>query len=50
MKQETNLMWAASWAINDMLKLGHMTQWSVHPMEHPLSAFIPLHTAKVWLF
>ena len=34
-----NLMWAASWAINDMLKLGHMTQWSVHPMEHPLSAF-----------
>lgn len=34
-----NLMWAASWAINNMLKLGHMTQWSVHPMEHPLSAF-----------
>ena len=34
-----NLMWAASWAINDMLKLGHMTQWSVHLMEHPLSAF-----------
>ena len=35
----SNLMWAASWAINDMLKLGHMTQWSVNPMEHPLSAF-----------
>ncbi len=34
-----NLMWAASWAINDMLKLGHMTPWSVHPMEHPLSAY-----------
>lgn len=33
-----NLMWAASWAINDFLKLGHMTPWSVHPMEHPLSA------------
>lgn len=34
-----NLMWAASWAINDMLKLGHPTPWSVHPMEHPLSAY-----------
>ena len=34
-----NLMWASSWAINDMLKLGHATPWSVHPMEHPLSAY-----------
>ena len=34
-----NLMWASAWAINDMLKLGHMTPWSVHPMEHPLSAY-----------
>lgn len=34
-----NLMWASSWAINDTLKLGHMTPWSVHPIEHQLSAY-----------
>ena len=33
-----NIMWASSWAINDTLKLGHMIQWSVHPIEHQLSA------------
>lgn len=33
-----NVMWAASWAINDTLKMGHMVQWSVHPIEHQLSA------------
>lgn len=34
-----NLMWASSWAINDFLKLGNEVGWSVHPMEHELSAF-----------
>ncbi len=33
-----NLMWAGSWAINDMLKLGHALPWSVHAIEHQLSA------------
>ncbi len=33
-----NLMWASSWAINDMIKLGHPLPWSVHAMEHQLSA------------
>ena len=33
-----NLMWAASWAINDFLKVGKSVQWSVHPIEHQLSA------------
>ena len=34
-----NLMWAGSWAINDTLKLGNEVGWSVHPMEHELSAY-----------
>ena len=34
-----NLMWTGSWAINDLLKLGKGCPWSVHPMEHELSAF-----------
>ena len=34
-----NLMWASSWAINDFLALGKPVAWSVHPMEHELSAF-----------
>ena len=34
-----NLMWAGSWAINDFLKLGKLVPWSVHPMEHELSAY-----------
>lgn len=33
-----NLMWASSWAINDVLKLGKPVAWSVHPIEHQLSA------------
>lgn len=33
-----NLMWASSWAINDLLKLGKPVAWSVHPIEHQLSA------------
>lgn len=34
-----NLMWAGSWAINDFLTLGKEVAWSVHPMEHELSAY-----------
>ncbi|MBO5666969.1 MAG: iron-containing alcohol dehydrogenase [Firmicutes bacterium] len=34
-----NLMWASSWAINDTLKKGNETGWSVHPLEHELSAY-----------
>ena len=34
-----NLMWASSWAINGFLKLGKMVNFSVHPIEHELSAY-----------
>lgn len=34
-----NLMWASTWAINGLLSEGVANQWSVHPMEHELSAF-----------
>ena len=34
-----NLMWASSWAINGLLGYGREGEWSVHPMEHELSAF-----------
>lgn len=33
-----NLMWAGSWAINGLLDSGKSTAWSVHAMEHELSA------------
>ncbi|MDO5040955.1 MAG: iron-containing alcohol dehydrogenase [Peptoniphilus sp.] len=33
-----NLMWANSWAINGLLNTGKTQEWSVHPMEHELSA------------
>jgi alcohol dehydrogenase YqhD (iron-dependent ADH family) len=32
-------MWASSLAINGMLRYGKETEWSVHAMEHELSAF-----------
>ena len=35
----SNLMWASSLAINGLLSYGKETKWSVHPMEHELSAF-----------
>jgi len=35
----SNLMWASSLAINGLLTYGKETNWSVHPMEHELSAF-----------
>jgi alcohol dehydrogenase YqhD (iron-dependent ADH family) len=34
-----NLMWASSWAINSMIARGCRVVWSLHPMEHELSAF-----------
>ena len=34
-----NLMWCASWAINGFLSMGKPVAWSVHRMEHELSAF-----------
>lgn len=34
-----NLMWTSSWAINNFIKLGKDVTWSVHPMEHQLSAY-----------
>jgi len=37
-----NLMWNASWAINGFLKMGKPVAWSVHRMEHELSAFYDL--------
>lgn len=34
-----NLMWASSWAINGLISEGAANNWSVHAMEHELSAF-----------
>ena len=34
-----NLMWSSSLAINGLLKNGKTTPWSVHAMEHALSAY-----------
>lgn len=34
-----NIMWASSWAINGLLSYGKDVKWSVHAMEHELSAF-----------
>ncbi len=35
----SNLMWTSSLAINGILSYGKETEWSVHAMEHELSAF-----------
>lgn len=34
-----NLMWASSLAINGLIKYGKNSEWSVHPLEHELSAY-----------
>lgn len=34
-----NIMWSNSWAINGLLDTGKSTDWSVHAMEHELSAY-----------
>lgn len=33
-----NLMWASSWAINGFINGGKQQAWSLHPIEHELSA------------
>lgn len=38
-ESRSNLMWASSLAINGLLSYGKETEWSVHAMEHELSAF-----------
>lgn len=38
-KARANLMWAASWALNDFLQAGNFVVPSCHAMEHELSAF-----------
>ena len=35
----SNIMWASSLALNGLLSFGKDVCWSVHPMEHELSAF-----------
>lgn len=35
----SNLMWASSLAINGLLGYGKNSKWSVHPLEHELSAY-----------
>ncbi|MEA5040574.1 MAG: iron-containing alcohol dehydrogenase [Clostridiaceae bacterium] len=37
-----NLMWASSHAINGLISLGRPVPWSVHSMEHQLSAWYDL--------
>ena len=37
-----NLMWTSSLAINGLLSYGKGTPWSVHSMEHQLSAFFDI--------
>ena len=34
-----NLMWCSSWAINGFLDMGKPVAWSVHAIEHELSAY-----------
>lgn len=34
-----NLMWAGSLAINNLLSYGKDSEWSVHPIQHELSAY-----------
>lgn len=37
-----NLMWSGSWAINGFLKLGKNVTFTVHPIEHEVSAYYDL--------
>lgn len=37
-----NLMWASTWAINGLLDSGKSSDWSVHPIEHEVSAFFDI--------
>ena len=37
-----NLMWASTWAINGLLSTGKSADWSVHPIEHEVSAYFDI--------
>lgn len=39
LQARSELMWASSWAINGFITGAKTHDWSVHPMEHELSAF-----------
>lgn len=39
LQARSELMWASSWAINGFITGAKSHAWSVHPMEHELSAF-----------
>lgn len=34
-----NLMWASTMALNGLARTGNISSWSVHPIEHELSAY-----------
>ncbi len=38
-ESRANLMWASSLAINGLIRYGKNAIWSVHPLEHELSAY-----------
>lgn len=38
-ESRANLMWASSWAINGFVSSSSKSEWTVHPIEHELSAF-----------
>ncbi len=40
-------MWASSWAINGFVGMGKPVAWSVHRIEHELSAFYNITTVSV---
>ena len=35
----SNLMWAATWAINGLIKCSKKTDWEVHQIEHQIAAY-----------
>ena len=37
-----NLLWAATWAINDFIRSDKVTAWAMHPIEHELSAYFDI--------
>ena len=34
-----NLMWVSPWAINDFIRYDKSKQWTMHPIEHEISAY-----------
>lgn len=45
-----NIMWAASWAIYGLISTGKEVDWSVHPMQHELSALRDITMVLVFYF